>query len=481
MSDEEKTPPALRLKPRLRPPDKAESEETPATPAAHSQAPQPEAAADSAAPSSEKPRIRLKPRLTKEEPSPTPAESAGETSTAATPEASAAQPAGEAPRRKEASAEPGSAASEKPRIRLKPRVSSETPASDPAKPAPDATADPAPSSAGSEPPAATAPETPAATAPKIKLKPRVGQDAAPAPSPQVSGGSRPPPAAVPAGGGKFKLKPKTAAPASPAPTPPSAPTAGAEKPAAEGQAGPPPFPVVAASREGGTAPPVPHVKVEGEVAEPEAPAKPATKRKHRWVLELGLFGFAGLLLVGGLYFGWKKFMAPPPAPPPVVAKPAPEAPPAPAAPPPPTAPAPEPAGGLANTVARTEESLADREAIVVADADAAIDAATRPAARPEPETTTATTEMTSLSPGVSASVEISVASEASPAFRAFVANIKVSGVFQGTPARALVDGRMVRQGEMVDPVIGVSFDSIDADKKLLIFKDRTGATVVRKY
>jgi hypothetical protein len=39
MSDEEKTPPALRLKPRLRPPDKAESEETPATPAAHSQAP----------------------------------------------------------------------------------------------------------------------------------------------------------------------------------------------------------------------------------------------------------------------------------------------------------------------------------------------------------------------------------------------------------------------------------------------------------
>jgi hypothetical protein len=45
----------------------------------------------------------------------------------------------------------------------------------------------------------------------------------------------------------------------------------------------------------------------------------------------------------------------------------------------------------------------------------------------------------------------------------------------------MINGRLTRTGETVDSALGISFDSIDADRKQLLFKDRTGATVTRKY
>ncbi|MEY4489647.1 MAG: hypothetical protein RIQ79_2155 [Verrucomicrobiota bacterium] len=60
-------------------------------------------------------------------------------------------------------------------------------------------------------------------------------------------------------------------------------------------------------------------------------------------------------------------------------------------------------------------------------------------------------------------------------------SLRVSGVFQGTPARALIDGRLVRQGELIEPVLGVKFDSVDASRKQIILKDETGAQVRLKY
>lgn len=59
--------------------------------------------------------------------------------------------------------------------------------------------------------------------------------------------------------------------------------------------------------------------------------------------------------------------------------------------------------------------------------------------------------------------------------------LKVSGVFQGSPARALVDGRLVREGDVVDPVLGVRFKGVDADEKQLILEDATTAQVRVKY
>ena len=73
------------------------------------------------------------------------------------------------------------------------------------------------------------------------------------------------------------------------------------------------------------------------------------------------------------------------------------------------------------------------------------------------------------------------APKASAAFKRFVADARITGVFQGTPPRALINGRMIRAGEVVDQTLGVVFDSIDAEMKTITFKDRTGTTATRRY
>ncbi|MEO7413320.1 MAG: hypothetical protein ABIZ81_08175 [Opitutaceae bacterium] len=70
---------------------------------------------------------------------------------------------------------------------------------------------------------------------------------------------------------------------------------------------------------------------------------------------------------------------------------------------------------------------------------------------------------------------------ASPEFLAFVATVKISGVFQGTNSRAFMNGRLTRLGESIDTKLGVLFEGIDAEKKLIIFKDASGAIATRKY
>jgi hypothetical protein len=70
---------------------------------------------------------------------------------------------------------------------------------------------------------------------------------------------------------------------------------------------------------------------------------------------------------------------------------------------------------------------------------------------------------------------------ASAEFRLFVANAGIGGVFQGSPARAFINGRIVRAGQVVDNPLGIMFDRIDADKKVIYFKDMTGAEVSKNY
>jgi hypothetical protein len=72
--------------------------------------------------------------------------------------------------------------------------------------------------------------------------------------------------------------------------------------------------------------------------------------------------------------------------------------------------------------------------------------------------------------------------EPSASFRTLVVNMKVSGVFQGNPGRALLNGRMLHTGESVDSRLNVILFDINSEKKLLVFKDtRTGATMSRHY
>lgn len=87
-----------------------------------------------------------------------------------------------------------------------------------------------------------------------------------------------------------------------------------------------------------------------------------------------------------------------------------------------------------------------------------------------------------VAPGVTASsMSVVEASHASPEFSSWVANAQISGVFQGQPARVLINGRTVRAGEVVEPRLGIVFQSVDAKEKLLQFRDHSGATVQRKY
>lgn len=76
---------------------------------------------------------------------------------------------------------------------------------------------------------------------------------------------------------------------------------------------------------------------------------------------------------------------------------------------------------------------------------------------------------------------IVAAPSASAEFRAFVANAAVGGVFQGTPAKALINGKITREGQVVDADLGIVFDRIDADKKIIYFKDASGAEVSKNY
>lgn len=88
---------------------------------------------------------------------------------------------------------------------------------------------------------------------------------------------------------------------------------------------------------------------------------------------------------------------------------------------------------------------------------------------------------TSVAPGVTATTALEAAPEASAPFKTFVANAKITGVFQGTPARMHINGRLVQEGDIVDQGLGIAFSSIDAARNLAYFKDASGATVARKY
>jgi hypothetical protein len=71
--------------------------------------------------------------------------------------------------------------------------------------------------------------------------------------------------------------------------------------------------------------------------------------------------------------------------------------------------------------------------------------------------------------------------EPSPAFKRFVLEMRVNGVFQGDPPRALINGRTVRPGEFLDNGLGIVFHGIDPEKKLILMRDANGSRMTRKY
>ena len=89
--------------------------------------------------------------------------------------------------------------------------------------------------------------------------------------------------------------------------------------------------------------------------------------------------------------------------------------------------------------------------------------------------------MITVAPGVTAMTEIRASAGASEAFRSFVAEAKVTGVNQATPPVAFVNGRLIRVDQLVDEGLSITFSGVDAENRLLLFKDRGGAVVSKRY
>lgn len=184
-----------------------------------------------------------------------------------------------------------------------------------------------------------------------------------------------------------------------------------------------------------------------------APKTPEAKYVRRAVL---ILGGAFLLLVGlgaGAYFyltGSNEPPPPPPAPPKVVT----------------VTPAPTPAPTTPTATPTTAAPVAS---------DPVKAASSRPDPAPAPATTVTT------APEPAAPIAPPPPPPPSPRFVRYAEGLKISGVFQGSPARALVDGRVVREGDVLEPNLGIRFVAVDAATKHLVLQDGTGAQVRVKY
>lgn len=288
---------------------------------------------------------------------------------------------------------------------------------------------------------------------------------------------------------KLKVKPPGGGPAKmPGAATPAPASGGAEAPK-----DPPPFPVV--KPPGPTRPPiaapVPHMRapegVEEEDIQPKAPPpKKFGKKKKRWVLPV-----IGVMVLGAAAFVvYKFFLAPPPPPPPVVKKPA-------VSPATPVAPTPAAASHpSSNLIDAGQNAIAERRAKEQARVDALLNGQDVPDARaistpppssltpaPKPAPTQTTAQATTqISPGLSVTSATELtAGAASPAFRSFVANARISGVYQGAPPRAFINNTLYRAGDIVSPSLGIRFFGVNSEQKTITFRDESGAIVTRKY
>jgi hypothetical protein len=69
---------------------------------------------------------------------------------------------------------------------------------------------------------------------------------------------------------------------------------------------------------------------------------------------------------------------------------------------------------------------------------------------------------------------------ASAAFKNWVESLKISGVRAGASTRVFIGGTAYTPGDLVNPQLGISFDGYNAETRMLIFKDKTGAKVERR-
>jgi hypothetical protein len=116
-----------------------------------------------------------------------------------------------------------------------------------------------------------------------------------------------------------------------------------------------------------------------------------------------------------------------------------------------------------------------------AEDQAKIDAANAPTPTPTPASVSVMVQSDLTSDVKVNNTRLDAAPAASAAFRTFVASASIGGVFQGTPARALINGAIVREGQIVESSLAIQFERIDSDRKVIYFRDSSGAEVSKDY
>jgi hypothetical protein len=349
-----------------------------------------------------------------------------------------------------------------PKLRLKPKLAA-APVNAPLPPAvvsPAAEQVPPPSVSGEAKAVRLKPKL-AALSPQNVAPPAAAPETVPSPfeSSSIPGGFPPPgglsPASAPGAeksAAKFALRPKVAVdpqatipPAFPPPLPPT------KESASQSPIPPPDYvdpersdenPVMAVPRSVTSRPfPPPPANFPPPPTGGDKPAPPwahsrtaaAEPKKKNFIL-VGGGVFVALAVLGGAFYAYKKFTAEP---------------------------APPPAKPTVTAVKKEPD----------------------PVVPPHEETKPVAAPVTETSPTVSvpetAPVEVAPPPP-SPAFKAWVDALRIGGVRGGAAARVFIGGTAYAPGEVVNPQLGIVFDSYNTETRHVVFKDKTGATVERR-
>jgi hypothetical protein len=70
-----------------------------------------------------------------------------------------------------------------------------------------------------------------------------------------------------------------------------------------------------------------------------------------------------------------------------------------------------------------------------------------------------------------------------PAFRLWLDGVRINGVTAsaGSVPRVIINGRLVRPGDTIDSTEGIVFESLDTEKKCVMFKNRAGFVAAKPY
>jgi hypothetical protein len=336
------------------------------------------------------------------------------------------------------------------KLRLRPKLTGAPPAATPA--APVAPVEPVPDSG--PPPVERIRLKPMLT---VEPEPVAAAEPAEAPPEPETASPVPPPPVPEEGRIKLKIKLPVAAALAAEPAP-----AGADPDATippTTPPSPPPFPMVDAPAPEVEAaevivplPPPPEAPRTGVLRKPRVSAAQLSLMQQKRMWKYALIAVGGVLLAGAVIGGaYMKFTE---SPPPVRIPPRPR-----------PVPVPE---------VMIETPLPEKATVPKTEVAAPMG--------PESTTRVTSTATIELTPGVLATTEsVKAVPNASSAFRTFVASTKISGVYQGTPPRAFINGRLVHTGELVDTDLEITFDSVDLTNRSIVFKDASGATVSRRY